>query len=204
MAEQDAGANRHMRFRRGMLVVWRWLSLAFGQSVSRRTKIILVVTGTALVFVPFPTRISEETVVRFVAPAEIPVTRLKVYQNWECYNLFGGGRDECTADESGYVRFPARVAYGTVASRIFGRLFTSVAVHASYGCRMRLEFSLDAPSRAVFSPAQFKRLEPFATSGSYLDSVGRCYYPRVEKGKQYVSIDGDFLHEADRITIMVE
>jgi len=79
-----------------------------------------------------------------------------------------------------------------------------IAVHASNSSQIRVEFTLDAPRRAVFSPPAFKPLEPFASSGSYLDSVGRDYYPQLNEGRQRVSITWGFLHTEDPISIAVE
>jgi len=172
--------------------------------VSRRTKIILLVIAVAVVFVPFPNTIARRTVIRFVKASGAPVSGVRVYQSWETFGLAGGGRDESVSGTDGAVQFPSRVAYGTVASRILGRLFTVVAVHASYGAQMRVEYYLESPSRTVFTPPAFKPLEPFATSGTYRDSTGRYYFPQADGPQQRVSITGDFLHDADSIIITIE
>ncbi len=171
--------------------------------MSSRTKSILIVIALAIVFVPVPTRIARQTIVRFVKAPNAPVSGVKVYQSWETFGLWGGSRDESTSDACGTVQFPGRVAYGTVASRILSRLFTLIAVHASYGVQMRVEFYVDSPSRVVFPSPAFKQLEP-AASGRYLDATGRYYFPQVDGGREYVSITGDFLHDAEQIIINVE
>jgi hypothetical protein len=118
-----------------------------------------------------------------------PVPALKVYQDWECFGLTGRGYDEKTTGASGLVQFPSRYGYGSILRRIFGRLFKIIAVHSSYGANINVQFSLPNPMRAVFNPPDYKPLEPFATSGrSYLDSIGRDYFPQEDKEGQSVGI----------------
>ena len=137
-------------------------------------------------------RIANPVVIRFVRPTNVPVAGIKVYQSWECYSgLSGGGHDRRTSDQIGTVRFPARTAYGTVASRIFGRLFTFVNVHASFGSRVHVEFTLDVPNR-IHPPA----------NGT--DPTRTFYLDKLDDGRQRVFITGDFLHNPAEIVINVE
>ena len=173
----------------------------------KKAKVIVLVAAFVIIFVPFPTVISNEVVIRFVGAPDVQVPKLNVNQSWECYgSLSGKGGDDRMTDASGMVRFPHRFGYGSVASRIFGRLFATIAVHASDGAQMEIEFTFDGYRRPTFPSHSFTRLEPFATSGTYLDSIGRYYYPfpQGDDGKRRVKIIGDFLHEADRIVIHVE
>ena len=165
------------------------------------TSLAIVVAG--ILFVPFPTRVSEKTEAQFVFADGRPVPGLQVTQGWECFGLFGEGREKATTDASGIVHFPSRAGYGTVATRIVGRLSSLVAVHASSCANLRLDFSIDEPFRAVFSPPLYKPLEPFATSGSYLDSTGRDYFPQEKGKRQHVSISGDFMHNAKDIKVII-
>ena len=165
--------------------------------------VCLVTVAVGVLFVPFPTRVSENTQAQFVFTDGRPVSGLQVTQGWECFGLFGQGREEATTDASGIVRFPSRAGYGTVATRIFGKLISLVAVHSSYCANLRLDFSIDEPLRAVFAPPLYKPLEPFATSGSYLDSTGRDYFPQEKGERQHVSVTGDFMHNAKDIKVII-
>ncbi len=167
-------------------------------------KVILLLGTLALLFFPFPTTIARKTVICFIRSADTLRPGIKVYQSWETFGLWGGGRDECTSDASGTVEFPKRVAYGTVASRGLNRLFSIIAVHASYGASVRVDFELESPEKAVFTTPTLKPFEPFATSGSYLDSTGRYYFPQINGITQLVSITGNFLHATNRIIINIE
>lgn len=184
------------------------LSAASGYSLkvmSTRTKVIIFTILGVLVFVPYTTRISDPIVFRFVRTSNAPIDGLRVYQSWECLGSLMGKGDEARAtDENGTVRFPARHGYGSVASRILGRLFSIIAVHASNSANLHAEFTLNAPDKAVFTPPTFKQHEPFVTSGSYLDSVGRNYFPQLDEGRQRVCITWNFVYAADPITITVD
>lgn len=171
--------------------------------MKQRTKSILLVV-MAVVFLPFPTTIAHKAVIRFVDTSNAPVSGVKIHQSWATYGLWGGGSADRVTDNNGVAQFPIRFAYGKIALRVLGRLLTFVAVHSSYGASISVEFNLQTPTRAVFTPPTFKQLEPFATSGQYSDSAGRYYFPQINGGEQWISITGDFLHDADDIVITVE
>ena len=169
----------------------------------RNTTICLLILAMGILFVPFPTKVSEATKAQCVFDDGRPVPGLKVRQGWECFGLSGEGREEATTDASGLVRFPARAGYGSVATRALRKLFASVAVHSSYGANLRLDFYINDPFRAVFALPRYKRLEPFTTSGSYTDSAGRCYFPQESGNQQCVSVSGDFMHNAEGIKVVL-
>ena len=156
-----------------------------------------------ILFVPFPTKVSEKTKGQCVFDDGRPVPGLKVRQGWECFGISGEGREEATTDASGFVQFPARAGYGSVATRALGNLFSLVAVHSSYGANLRLDFYVNGPFRAVFAPPRFKPLEPFTTSGSWTDAAGRCYFPQESADQQCVSVSGDFMHNAEDIKVIL-
>ncbi len=168
-----------------------------------RLALCLVAALILVVFLPFPTKVSQGTRAQVEFADGRPVAGLKVVQGWECFGLSGEGRDEGITDASGVVRFPSRFGYGSAATRALGRLFRLIAVHASYGANVRLEFYFDDPFRAVFNKPLFKPLEPFSTSGSYLDAGGRDYFPQENGRRQYVSVTGDFLRTTGDIKIIV-
>jgi hypothetical protein len=154
-------------------------------------------------FIPYPTTISSATKAQLLFLDGRPVQGLKVTQVWECYGLFGGGRRQAITDATGTVRFPSRVGYGNLVTRSLGRALTLIAVHSSYGANVSIEFFVEDPSfRAVFPPPMYRPLEPFTTSGTYLDSTGRYYFPQEGKAWQSVSVRGDFTHNAQDIKIL--
>jgi hypothetical protein len=171
-----------------------------------RTKSVTIyfaLLAAAVVLVPFPSRVAEEAKAQFIFEDGRPVPGLKVTQGWECFGLSGEGREEATTSASGIVRFPPRAGYGSVTTRVLGKLFSFVTVHSSYGANVRLDVCIDDPFRAVFAPPLYKPLEPFTTSGSYIDLVGRCYFPQERGEHQYLSVSGDFMHNAKDIKVVI-
>jgi hypothetical protein len=168
-----------------------------------KSKAILVAV-LLVVFLPIPSEISKATKIRFALTDGRLVPSLKVYQDWECFGIAGRGYDERTTDAEGMVRFPSRYGYGSILMRALGRLFQLIAVHASYGANINIEFTLPNPMQAVFSPPAFKPLEPFATSGSYLDSIGRDYFPQEDKEGERDRISCQPINENSAIQITVD
>jgi hypothetical protein len=159
---------------------------------AREIKEWLIVGLVLALLCPFPTKIAQPLTLKFFGGDSRLLAGLRVSQSWESYGLFGSGRDEVVVDHSGVVTFPARSAYGTVATRTLARAFSLIAVHTSYGARVTIEFTLPAPSEVSFVPPTFSPLQPFATSGSYLDADGRVYFPQVSPRGQRVMVSGEF------------
>lgn len=139
-------------------------------------------------FLPFPTRISNETTIQFLFSDGRPVGGMKVHQGWECFGLSGKGYEEKITDNTGTVRFPNRLGFGSILTRTIAPQLQKIFVHTSYGYSIRIEFTLEEPNRVLFASTAFKPLEPFSTSGSYLDPVGRDYFPQNSKEGQWVQI----------------
>src|SRR5262245_16890094 len=76
---------------------------------------------------PFPTKITQPLKLEFSGEDSQSLAGLHVSQSWECYGLFGDGRDEVAVDSSGVATFPARNAYGTIATRTLARIFSIIA-----------------------------------------------------------------------------
>jgi hypothetical protein len=155
------------------------------------SRLALVMVG--LLLVPFPTRIAGKIKLQFIQSNSQAVPGIRVYQRWDCYGFGKSGEASRTSGPDGSVEFPDRAAYGGVASRLLGKAFTVIAVHASYGAYVTLEFQLPLGMKVNFEDARFKQLQPFNTSGSYLDSSGRIYFPQERSDDiQTISISGDF------------
>jgi hypothetical protein len=154
----------------------------------KRISTILLFGVLLLMFLPIPTRIVKDTEVRVLLTKGEPMPGIKVSEDWECFGMFGKGYVTKATDSAGLVRFPARYGFGSVLSRLFFQVLPSIAVHASYGFIMTIGIDVPDPMRAVFSRPEFKPLEPFSSSGTYLDSVGRDYSPREVDGGQMVAV----------------
>ena len=119
--------------------------------MSPRAKLVsvaaLVLAG--LVLVPFPTRIAESTRLKVTRDDGSPLPGIRVNQEWESYGIRGEGRSSNISGSAGTVEFPRRLAYGGLGTRVLGRAFTTVAIHASYGSCASLEIEL--PSRTTDS-----------------------------------------------------
>jgi hypothetical protein len=156
-----------------------------------------------LLFLPFPTRIAQATRIKFMREDGQPLAGIRVYQQWECYGLWGDGHSSDTSGTTGTVEFPSRAAYGGVATRVVGKALTVIAVHASYGEYVTLEFQLPPGMRAAFEDSRFRKREPFNTSGSYLDRADRNYFPQEKNDVQRITISGDFSQQDHYIEIPV-
>ena len=96
-----------------------------------------------------------------------------------------------------FVPFPTRIAAATNLrfvrdDGVLGRAFRMIAVHASYGSNVSLEFELPPGIRVKFEDNRFRKWEPFNTSRSYLDRAKRSYFPQEKNDVQRVIISGDF------------
>jgi hypothetical protein len=156
-----------------------------------------------LAILPIPTKIAKKTEVRVALANGRPVPGIKVWQDWECFGLIGKGLAETVTDSAGLARFPARYGFGSVLSRLFFRLLPLIAVHASYGSNLNIEIDVPNPMRAVFRSPSFRPLEPFAQSGSYLDSVGRNYFPQEDKSGQRVTVSWQAVDKAGRVQLTI-
>jgi len=157
-----------------------------------------------ILFLPFPTKIAEATEARFVSETGQPMPGFRIAERWECYGLWGKGRQVASTDSSGSVHFSARYGYGTIATRTLAHLFKLISVHSSYGAYVSLDCFIQGSSfRAVFPSPTFTRLEPFATSGQYMDTAGRYYFPQESNGGQVVSVSGDFSRATEVVKIML-
>ena len=167
--------------------------------------IVCCVTMVAgVLFVPYPTKIAADTKVQFLLSDGQPLSGLDVTQDWECFGLFGKGHTNAATDGFGAVRFPPRMGYGTVATRIIGRLLPFVSVHSSYSANVTLIFFVESPLGVDFAPPLFRRREPFSSSGSYLDSTGRNYWSRESGAGELVEVSGDFMHNSNDIKITIK
>ena len=144
-----------------------------------------------LILCPFPNRIAQPLQVQFVRSDGKAIAPIQLYQSWESYGLWGSGHAETTTDASGYARFSSRNAYGSVLTRLLSRVISVISVHSSYGSRVSIEFTLPPSIEVAFSPT-FTHLYPL-TSGSYLDSNGRDYFPQTSGKVQRVIVSGDFV-----------
>lgn len=168
---------------------------------------IVWATICLIAFCPFPTRLTEPIKVQFVYGDPRPVERVRVYQDWESYGLQGKGRDGAETDDLGCVTFPARKAYGSIATRILGHAFSLLNVHASSpgGARVTVEFTLPPSLEIRFHPPAFSPVEPFATSGAYRDTHARLYFPWMSpEGKQVVKVTGRFAAGKNELLLPVE
>ncbi len=166
------------------------------------SKAILAV-GLLVAFFPIPSRISKAVTIRIVFADGRPAPTRWVYQDWECFGFIGRGFEERKPDAAGSVQFPARYGYGSILMRICGRLL-ALAPHASYGANVHLSLALPDPMRMVFNAATYKPLEPFTTSHSYLDGVGRDYLLQEDKDGQSVSISWQSGKQGGPIEIVVD
>jgi hypothetical protein len=155
------------------------------------TTLALVAVG--LMVVPFPTPIAGGIKLKFIEGQSKTIPGIQVYERWDCYGFGKSGDSSQTSGPDGSVEFPGRAAYSGAAARFLGKAFTLIAVHASYGAHVSLEFQLPSGMKANFEDPRFKQLQPFNTSGSYLDTNGRIYFPQPRDNDiQTISIRGDF------------
>lgn len=164
------------------------------------TLLIWLGVGVGLVLLcPFPSTIAQPLQIEFSGEEARSVSGMRVSESWESYGLFGSGRDTQIVGASGSVKFPARYAYGTVATRLLARAFTVVSVHSSYGGRVVLEFTLPPTVEVVFAEPPFNPLQKLATSGNYRGADMRYYYWELSPNGQRIMVSGEFATGAPRL-----
>jgi hypothetical protein len=118
-----------------------------GRGIKFGSTLALIVV--VLLLVPFPTRIAGRIKLKFIQSNSQPVPGIRVYQSWECYGFGKNGDASLTSGRDGSVEFPGRAAYSGAAIRFLGKAFTFIAVHASYGARVNLQFQLPSGMRST-------------------------------------------------------
>jgi hypothetical protein len=164
----------------------------------------LVMAFVITLMCPFPTRIAQPLTVQFARGDGQPLPEIHVYQKWECYGLLGSGHHEATIDASGRASFPARRAWGSIATRFLFRAFTVIAVHSSYGASVTLEFTLLPPFEVGFHSPTFSPLELLATSGSYRDEDARVHFYQRSQDGQRVIVSGEFAIGSNTLRFPIE
>ncbi|MEN9404696.1 MAG: hypothetical protein RL091_3399 [Verrucomicrobiota bacterium] len=161
--------------------------------MTRKEKLITFGIGLGVILLcPFPTRIAQSLQLEFSGKDLRPLTGMRVSQSWETYGLFGSGREEQSVEPTGPVNFPARYAYGSIATRCLAQALTVIAVHSSYGGRVTFEFTLPASVEITFAEPAFSSLQQMDTSGHYRGADMRYYYWTTTPQGKRIMVSGDF------------
>lgn len=166
---------------------------------------VLAVIIVVAALLPQSTVVSRPLTLQFITNEGGPISGIGVRQEWLFYGLGGGHHHaDAVSDSDGKITFPERSILGRRGEKFVSRIFSAVNVHGSYGPSVSFVIKMAAHSEIDFAATGFNELQPFVTSGSYVDKYGRNLYPRESETGLYVFLRGDFLISDGSIRIVVK